>query len=132
MYVVLDTSVIIAAFLRPTGFVSALIGRLETSENWLACTSRSILTEFEEKLSNRGVNQTQINIFLDSFLKYAVICDEISYTIDQVQSDDHIIGCLRQCRANLVVTNDRSLIRRLKKLCVAAIRPSEFQAYFSQ
>jgi putative PIN family toxin of toxin-antitoxin system len=131
MYVVIDTSVLVAAFLHRGGFIDRLLRSTYRNE-YLICLSAAIIDECSAKLAQLGIAEVEIEENHRDMEKLGVLCDTTRYSRLAVAKDDHIVGCVRQCRAELVVTNDKQLIAKLKKLGIAAIRPSQFRAYFSQ
>ena len=130
MYVVVDSSVLIAAYLHRDGFTDKLL-RSMFDRDYLICVSQAILEEFQKQTRELGATESEIAAYVERLLRFAVVCDETDYSPAQVQADDHIVGCYHRCQANLVVSNDKALIRRLKADGIPAVRPSTFQSYFS-
>lgn len=130
MIVVVDTSVLLAALLRQQGFVHDLLVRL-AEQRYVFCVSSAIIDELVEKAREISVHEQRITQFLIEREEFSIIGDQTSYSRSQISRDDHVIGCYERSQAELVLTNDKALIRRLKQLDIPAIRPSEFQVYLS-
>ena len=130
MYVVFDTSVLIAAFLNPAGFASRLVRLTIEGDQFLLCLSEAIILEFESKLGERDVEPKSLVAFTDVLRSVAVMASVKAFTPEQIASDEHVLACAQDCAANLVVSSDKRLVRGLKQLQIAAVRPSEFQGYF--
>lgn len=131
MFVVVDTSVLIAAFFNPRGLTARLLaGALPTG--FLLCVSEAIITESRRKLRELKANREEIDQFERALRVRALVVDDTVYTPESVALDDHVLGCIQRSSAELVVTNDKRLIARLTALGIAAVRPSQFQAYFPE
>lgn len=129
MIVVVDTSILLAALLRPNGFVHRLLHRAAT-ERYVLCVSRAILQELTEKAQTLVLSGDEVIAFLAAIDQITLVGDRATYSPTAVQQDDHVLGCYRNAKADLVLTSDKPLIRKLKRLDIPAVRPSEFATYF--
>lgn len=130
MIVVVDTSVLIATLFEPTGFIARLLERAGAEKAYILCVSEAIIAEVQLKARELGFTAPEIKHFLTKLEDITVVSDTDSYAPAAVDSDDHILGCYLKSRANLVFTSDKALIRRLTKLGIAAVPPSQFKTYF--
>lgn len=129
MIIIVDTSVLVAALLRPKGFVLPLLFKAVQGD-YLLCVSQSILTELRATARNRGVSAAQVAEFIEKIDQITTVVDAAAYSPTAVAADDHVLACYLKCNANLILTSDKAFIRRLTKLGIAAVPPSQFQAYF--
>lgn len=129
MYVVLDTSVVIAALLKRDGLCDRLI-ELADQGKYIVCTSSSILSELRKELAEKGFAPNEIGNVVSAYSALAISCDSKYYSQSQVEKDEHVIGCLHACQADLIVSLDRRLLRRLKQANIAAVHPAVFIHYF--
>lgn len=127
MRVVFDTSVILAAFLKPSGTSNKL---LKHKGPYTICSSSALIQELVRKLRDKEADEKTISSFLNTYLSRSVICDDSQYTVSQVANDYHLVGCLEKCRADLIVTLDRKRLRKLKNENVPAVHVSQFRHYF--
>lgn len=127
MYLVFDTSVMIAAFLTP----DCLSDRLMRSSlsAFLICTSDSIISEFKVQLAEKRIAEEEMVKFLDTYYEFSVLCDRNHYSTQKVDEDDHIIGCYQTCNADMIVTFDKGLLKKLKAMNIAGVHPSDLQHY---
>ena len=72
-----------------------------------------------------------IQLFLNELEHIAIEQQDVRYASEAVERDDHVFGCFHKAQADLVLTSDKALIRRLRRLDIPAVRPSEFQAYLT-
>ena len=130
MIVVVDTSVLLPALLSSQGFIHSLL--IQAGERgYVPCVSDAIIDELVAKASELRIEATKIATFRVEQDTLCINGEHHRYTTTEIQQDDHIVGCYRSCRADLVLTSDKALIRKLERLDIPAVRPSEFQAYLT-
>ncbi len=128
MFVVFDTSVVVAAFINPSGLSSELI-RL-SGKTLLICTSCAIIEEISKVLTAKNVSATLIKTFVDRYETNTLVCDQGSYTDLQISDDDHIIGCFEVCIADMITSFDKALLRKLKELYIPGVHPADLPHYY--
>ncbi len=130
MYLVFDTSVLIAATLTPNGLSSRILHL--SGQEFLPCTSDTILEEFTRKMSEKSLLNKQFQETLQAYRAAAILCDNQSYSAEQISNDNHIIGCWKACGADMIVALDKKLLKRLKTMGVPAAHPSDLPHYYKQ
>lgn len=132
MGVVLDSSVILAALLRRDGLCARLVNE-GLKGAFLICLSDAIIAEIKTKLVEKGLAENiEIERALNDLFSMALVCDVSSYGQKQIADDEHIIGCFKECSADLIVTLDKRLIQSLEKKGIAVAHPGLFQHYFEE
>lgn len=123
----MDTSVYLAALLKPKGLADQIIKK--AIGEYIICSSHAIIEEFKSKLKERGIDASQVeqisSVFTDP--NTIVICDETDYPTEMVVEDLHIIGCYLKCHAQLVVTQDKGLNKRLHLLGIPSALLVDFK-----
>jgi len=125
VFLVFDTSVVLSALLAPGGESDTLISLNGTK--YLACTSSALLSEALHKITERNLPES----LLDLFRSGAILCDATMYTQEQIDHDEHVIGCLQKGSADMIVTYDHALIRRCRKDGIAALTPVDLLRHYS-
>lgn len=66
---------------------------------------------------------------LQAYRAAAILCDNKFYSREEVDADDHIIGCWKKCGADMIVTLDKALLKRLKVMNIPGAHPSDLPHY---
>ena len=125
---VLDTSVVVSAFLSSTG-ASAEILRLWREEGaFQIITSDPILEEMIRVLLDRGIAPSIVEDFVTAIHLQALVTDSL-YIIRHIQedpSDDIFLAAALEGQAHYIITLDRHLLHVGRYHGVDIVRPADF------
>lgn len=135
MRVVIDTSVLISAFLFPESKPALVYTKAKQGEFEL-CLSRFILNEFSLILKNKfKVSEKLILRQIRRFEKIATIVP-LKYhlaVIKERESDNHILETALKAGAQYLVTGDKKHLLPLKKIgSTKIVLPAEFLNFLPQ
>lgn len=81
-------------------------------------------------MDEKGTDQGEINHFIEVFRTGSVLCDRSSYTDSEIINDDHIIGCYKTCKADLIVSLDKVFLKKLMATNIPGAHPSDLPHYY--
>lgn len=116
MRVVLDASVLIAAFLSEAGASRALLHHAQ-ARTFQLVLSPVILEEVARNLHRLGVATETVEDFLDILRSFAVVVRpaRVPRVVREHPPDDHILACAVSGGAGALITLDRRHLLPLKK-----------------
>ena len=111
MNVVLDTNVVVSAFLSPAGKPAAILG-LVLQGKLSICVNTAILSEYEQVLSRQRfierMHHTDIRRFMDIIYTIGIKVNAVPSAIELPdESDRTFYDCAKAAKANLVTGNKR-------------------------
>ena len=127
--VVLDTNVLVAAFLSPSG-VNAQVLYL-AGQKYELCLPSLVLEELRRVLSSprliNGYSQEEVEKFVRDLrpASYPASCRP-SITVVGDPSDDLVLGCAIALGAEYIVSNDKSFLRVKEYQGIRILSPNEF------
>lgn len=123
MRVVLDASVLIAAFLSETGASRALL-RHAQARTFQLVLSPAILDEVRRNLRRLDVATETVEEFVDLLRSFAVVVRpaRVPRVIQEHPPDDHILACAVAGGADELITLDRRHLLPLKKYRGISVR----------
>lgn len=133
MRIVLDTNVLISAFLWQGAPKEIFV--LAEKHTIAICATRETLEEFERVLSYPkfkthldliGKTPTQIT---DEFAEIVEYYPSIKFSTPQIQddpSDDNFLSCALSARASFIVSGDKHLLRLKRFRKIPILSPDEF------
>lgn len=132
MRVVLDTNILVSAFLFPGGNPEAVYRRV--IEGRLAMvTSTALLTEFAQVLTDKfGWAQTMADDALTQIIVIATVVEpsEAVHFVDDDPDDDRVLEAAAAGDAEVVVSGDRHLLRIGEWRRIRILSPADFVAEF--
>lgn len=116
--VVLDTTVLVSAFLTPSGVAAEVLDR--ATRDYVLVLSRDILAETITKLlTKRKIRKAYryadsvARAYVDGLVQLAgvVVSDPMSITgVVRDSEDDMVVACAATAAANFIVTRDKDLL----------------------
>jgi putative PIN family toxin of toxin-antitoxin system len=125
MKVILDTNIIVSAFLNPNGIPGEIVS-LALSEKIILCYDNKILSEYREVLtgSKFNFNKELVNDFLEFVKTYGEYIVAEPQEILFVDEDDKIFyDVLKSSDANYIITGNKKHYPKEKNI----VSPREFK-----
>ncbi|GHV76840.1 PIN domain-containing protein [Spirochaetia bacterium] len=125
MNVVLDTNVIVSAFLNPKGIPAEIVS-LVLSEKIILCYDNKILSEYTDVLtrSKFNFNRELVNDFLEFIKTYGEYIVAESQDIQFIDEDDKIFyDVFRSSDTNYIITGNKKHYPKEKNILL----PREFK-----
>lgn len=130
MFVVFDTSVIIAALLKKRGTADKILEK-GAQGAFLICTSSAILEELDQKLKEKfSAPAEKRKEIITIFQGLSEMVKTRKYSTEETKSDEHIFGCFESATADIIVTLDKGLIKRAKRKRIPVVHLSSFKYFF--
>jgi putative PIN family toxin of toxin-antitoxin system len=138
MIVVLDTNVIISAFVSPSGPPAAIIDHWE-SDGFEVVTSRPLLEELERVLQYSRVQKyltkspREINRIVNRFKTAATVVEpqEKLTVIEQDPDDNRVLECAVAGMASYIISGNEHLLRIKKFSGIVILKPATFLTLIS-
>lgn len=131
MRVVLDTNVLVSAFIFPGGapehvYRLAVEGRIDM------ITSRALLTELGRVLSEKFNNPRAAAEALAQITTLGTVVEptESVSVVEADPSDDRVLEAALEVRADMIVSGDRHLLRLKEWREIRIVSPADFLAEF--
>lgn len=130
---VLDTNVILSAFISPKGTCSRIIEYLAAFK-FVACLSKEMLGEINEAIryskisKNRSYTDKEIERFLHYLFNFTMLVDgkvQVEYIKDD-PDDDKVFACAVEAKADFVVSGDNHLLSLGEYEHIPILKPAEF------
>lgn len=131
MKVVLDTNVLVAAFLAE-GLCSVLLTRARRKDFKLFICPE-ILDEFKRVLSQKiKVSPELVEEALDLILESSQIVSptEVVKGVCRDEDDDYILSCALSAKADYLVSGDKDLLEMKDFEGIRIVSPREFETFF--
>ena len=129
--VVLDSSVVVSAFLSGAGASAEILRLWRRDRAFQVITSDSILAEVIRVLLEHGIADSLVEDFVTAVHLQALVTDNLYVVRYVVQdpSDDVFLAAALEGRADYIVTLDRHLLSLKQYHGVQIVRPALFLSY---
>lgn len=126
--VVLDSSVIVSAFLSSTGASAEILRRWRKDRAFQVILSDPILAEVIRVLLEHGITDSLVEDFAAAVHLLALVTDNLYVVryVAQYPSDDVFLAAALEGRADYIVTLDRHLLGIKQYHVVQIVRPALF------
>lgn len=135
MRIVCDTNILISAFVFPGGPPDQVLN-LARLKDLTLCLSPDILTEFKKVLMVKfKYSSAEADHFLDrlSIFSQMVYPREKIHVIKRVDSDNRILECALEAKAEFLISGDKKDILPLKKIeKTLIVTASQFLEYWKK
>lgn len=134
--VVIDTNVLISAFLKPES-IPALIVSLVFNKNLMLCLSEGILIEYKEVLNYgkfRNLNQTEVRKLINLMKENAlwVSPKELIDLIKDDPEDNKFLECALEAQADFFITGNTKHFSFEQFHQTRIVKPKQFMDIFSR
>jgi putative PIN family toxin of toxin-antitoxin system len=125
---VLDSSVIVSAFLSDTGASAEILRLWRQDKAFQVILSDPILTEVIRVLLEHGIADSPVEDFVAALHLLALVTDNLYVVrrIEQDPSDDIFLAAALEGQADYIVTLDRHLLSLKQYHGVQIVRPASF------
>ena len=110
MRVVLDTNVVVSAFLSPAG-TSSIILRMVLNGNLDICINTAMLTEYEQVLCRPvfvdRINKEKVQSFFDIIYRIGIVCESVPDNTYIPDEDDRKFYDLARASGGVLITGNK-------------------------
>ena len=138
MRVVLDTNVVVSAFLSPTGTPAQILARWENQEFDLII-SEPLLREYQRALNYERVatrhrmTPGEVEEVIEGFRQFALLVEPTTaLDLPEDPDDAKVLECAAQGSAEYVVSGDAHLLRLREHLGIAILPPAAFLSVLAE
>ena len=138
MRVVLDTNVVVSAFLSPTGTPAQILARWENQEFDLII-SEPLLREYRRALNYERVaarhrmTPGEVEEVVDGFRQFAVLVEPTgALELPEDPDDAKVLECAVEGSAEYIVSGDAHLLRLHGHQGIAVLPPAAFLSVLAQ
>jgi len=128
---VLDSSVIVSAFLSSTGASAEVLHLWRQDKAFQVILSDPILAEVIRVLLEHGIADSLVEDFVAALYLLALVTDNLYVVrrVEQDPSDDVFLAAALEGQADYIVTLDRHLLSLKQYHGIQVVRPASFLRY---
>ena len=125
--IVVDTNILISAFVFPSGVIQEIFERIITRDYELGI-SQEILSEFEEVLFKKfSLNKGKINQIIEFINRNStLVSHKKRLEVIKDEPDNRILECALEFQANYIISGNRHILSLKKYNKIKILKASDF------
>lgn len=125
--IVVDTNILISAFVFPSGVIQEIFERIITRDYELGI-SQEILSEFEEVLFKKfSLNKGKINQIIEFINRNStLVSPKKRLEVIKDEPDNRILECALEFQANYIISGNRHILSLKKYNKIKILKASDF------